>query len=58
MPGAISVNGLCIRVGVLRCHSAAITMKLRREVHEQEFSSLIQATEPCRTDTCHYQRLT
>ncbi|WP_323066403.1 aspartate-semialdehyde dehydrogenase [Aeromonas jandaei] len=45
-PGAISVNGLCIRVGVLRCHSAAITMKLKREVHEQEFSYLIQNAHP------------
>lgn len=45
-PGTISVNGLCVRVGVLRCHSAAITMKLKREVSEQEFACLIEDAHP------------
>ncbi|CDL85086.1 aspartate-semialdehyde dehydrogenase [Xenorhabdus szentirmaii] len=45
-PGTIPVNGLCVRVGVIRCHSAAITMKLKREVSEQEFASLVQDAHP------------
>ncbi|MBL0611606.1 aspartate-semialdehyde dehydrogenase [Aeromonas jandaei] len=45
-PGTISVNGLCVRVGVIRCHSAAITMKLKREVNEQEFARLIEDAHP------------
>ncbi|MDX7986189.1 aspartate-semialdehyde dehydrogenase [Xenorhabdus sp. 12] len=45
-PGTIPVNGLCVRVGVIRCHSAAITMKLKREVSEQEFASLVQNAHP------------
>ncbi|RCL01809.1 MAG: aspartate-semialdehyde dehydrogenase [Candidatus Tokpelaia sp. JSC085] len=40
-PGTIPVNGLCVRVGVIRCHSAAITMKLTRKVSEKEFASLV-----------------
>jgi len=45
-PGTIHVNGLCIRVGVIRCHSAAITMKLKREVDEPEFAHLVQSDHP------------
>ena len=45
-PGTIPVNGLCIRVGVIRCHSAAITLKLKREVSEAEFAELITHSHP------------
>lgn len=45
-PGTIAVNGLCVRVGVIRCHSAAITMKLKRDVSEEEFASLVKSAHP------------
>lgn len=45
-PGTIPVNGLCIRVGVIRCHSAAITLKLKREVSEEEFAQLVTHSHP------------
>ncbi|HIC7814671.1 TPA: aspartate-semialdehyde dehydrogenase [Enterobacter ludwigii] len=45
-PGTIPVNGLCIRVGVIRCHSAAITLKLKREVSEDEFAELVTHSHP------------
>lgn len=45
-PGAISVDGLCVRVGVLRCHSAAITMKLKRDITEDEFAELVSRDNP------------
>ena len=45
-PGTIPVNGLCIRVGVIRCHSAAITLKLKREVSEAEFADLVAHAHP------------
>ncbi|WP_370931103.1 aspartate-semialdehyde dehydrogenase [Bartonella sp. DGB1] len=45
-PGTIPVNGLCIRVGVLRCHSAAITMKLKRDISEEEFAALVKSAHP------------
>ncbi|HGW3765884.1 TPA: aspartate-semialdehyde dehydrogenase [Enterobacter cloacae] len=44
--GTIPVNGLCIRVGVIRCHSAAITMKLKREVDEAEFAKMVSDAHP------------
>lgn len=44
--GTIPVNGLCIRVGVIRCHSAAITLKLKREVSEEEFARLVTDSHP------------
>lgn len=44
--GTIPVNGLCIRVGVIRCHSAAITMKLKREVDEADFAKMVSDAHP------------
>lgn len=41
-PKTIQINGLCIRVGVICCHSAAITMKLKHEISEKEFADLSQ----------------
>lgn len=31
-PGSIPIDGLCVRVGAMRCHSQALTVKLRRDV--------------------------
>ena len=31
-PGSVPIEGLCIRVGSMRCHSQALTIKLRRDV--------------------------
>jgi len=31
-PGSLIVEGLCVRVGAMRCHSQALTIKLRRDV--------------------------
>lgn len=42
----IPVNGLCVRVGVIRCHSAAITLKLKRDVSESEFQALVTRSHP------------
>jgi aspartate-semialdehyde dehydrogenase len=40
-PGAVPVEGLCVRVGAMRCHSQALTIKLRRDVPLEEIESLI-----------------
>ena len=40
-PGAIPVEGLCVRVGAMRCHSQALTIKLRRDVPLDEIEALI-----------------
>ncbi|MBS3934534.1 MAG: aspartate-semialdehyde dehydrogenase [Sulfuritalea sp.] len=40
-PGSIPIDGLCVRVGALRCHSQGLTIKLRRDVPLDELSELI-----------------
>jgi aspartate-semialdehyde dehydrogenase len=42
-PGAVPIEGLCIRIGSMRCHSQALTIKLRRDVPLDEIESLIQS---------------
>jgi aspartate-semialdehyde dehydrogenase len=37
----IPVEGLCVRVGAMRCHSQALTLKLRRELPLEEIEALI-----------------
>lgn len=37
----IPVDGICVRVGAMRCHSQALTIKLRRELPMDEIESLI-----------------
>jgi aspartate-semialdehyde dehydrogenase len=39
--GSVPVEGLCIRVGSMRCHSQALTIKLRRDVPLEEIEALI-----------------
>jgi len=39
--GAVPIEGLCIRVGAMRCHSQALTMKLRRDVPLAEIESML-----------------
>jgi len=40
---AIPVDGQCVRVGALRCHSQALTIKLRKNVPLDEIERLIRA---------------
>ena len=40
-PGAIPIEGLCVRVGSMRCHSQALTIKLRRDVPLDEIEQRI-----------------
>ncbi len=37
----VAVDGLCVRVGAMRCHSQGLTMKLRRDVPLEEIESLL-----------------
>ncbi len=39
----IPVDGLCVRIGTMRCHSQAFTIKLRRDVPIAEIEELIAA---------------
>jgi aspartate-semialdehyde dehydrogenase len=37
----IPVDGFCVRIGAMRCHSQALTIKLRRDVPLAEVESLL-----------------
>ena len=38
----IPIDGLCVRVGAMRCHSQALTIKLRKEMSVEEIENLLQ----------------
>ena len=39
--GSIPVDGLCVRIGAMRCHSQGLTIKLKKEVPLDEVSEII-----------------
>jgi aspartate-semialdehyde dehydrogenase len=41
--GSIVVDGLCVRVGAMRCHSQALTIKLRKDLPLAEIERLLAA---------------
>ena len=41
--GGVPIEGLCVRVGAMRCHSQALTIKLRRDLPLEEITSLIES---------------
>ncbi|WP_407928001.1 aspartate-semialdehyde dehydrogenase [Herminiimonas arsenitoxidans] len=42
----IPVDGLCVRIGAMRCHSLALTIKLKRDVPLAEIESIIRSANP------------
>jgi aspartate-semialdehyde dehydrogenase len=40
-PGSIPIDGLCVRVGAMRCHSQALTIKLKKNVPLDEVTDII-----------------
>jgi aspartate-semialdehyde dehydrogenase len=42
----VAVDGLCVRVGAMRCHSQGLTIKLRRDVPLEEIESLLAHANP------------
>jgi aspartate-semialdehyde dehydrogenase len=38
---AIPIDGLCVRVGAMRCHSQALTIKLKKDVSIEEIEKII-----------------
>ncbi len=45
-PGSIPVDGLCVRVGAMRCHSQGLTIKLRRDVPLADLTDIIAQANP------------
>ncbi len=43
---AIPIDSLCVRVGAMRCHSQALTIKLRRDVPLDEIERIIASSTP------------
>ncbi|HBY63388.1 MAG TPA: aspartate-semialdehyde dehydrogenase, partial [Solibacterales bacterium] len=42
-PGSVIVEGICVRVGAMRCHSQALTFKLTKDVPLADIEALIAA---------------
>src|SRR5687767_11887052 len=42
----IPMDGICVRVGAMRCHSQALTIKLRRDVPLAEIEALLAQANP------------
>ncbi len=42
----IPVDGLCVRIGAMRCHSLALTIKLKADVPLSEIEALIKGGNP------------
>jgi aspartate-semialdehyde dehydrogenase len=42
----IPVEGICVRIGAMRCHSQAMTIKLRRDLPLEEIERLIAGGNP------------
>ena len=40
-PGSIPIDGLCVRIGAMRCHSQGLTVKLRKDVPLSDIESIL-----------------
>ena len=44
--GPIPIDGLCVRIGAMRCHSQALTIKLKKDVPLDEISDMLAKANP------------
>ncbi len=42
----IPIDGLCVRIGAMRCHSQALTIKLKKDVPLDEIEDMLRANNP------------
>jgi aspartate-semialdehyde dehydrogenase len=45
-PGHVPVESICVRIGAMRCHSQALTIKLTRDVPLADIETLIGSANP------------
>ena len=45
-PNTIPIDGLCVRIGAMRCHSQAMTIKLKRDVPMDEIVDMLGKANP------------
>ena len=43
---AVNIDGLCVRIGAMRCHSQALTMKLKRDIPVAEIEAILARGNP------------
>jgi aspartate-semialdehyde dehydrogenase len=43
---AVPIDGLCVRVGAMRCHSQALTIKLKKDVPLDEIDDMLRSANP------------
>ena len=43
---AVPVDGFCVRIGAMRCHSQALTFKLKKDVSVEDIEAMIAADNP------------
>jgi aspartate-semialdehyde dehydrogenase len=43
---AVPVDGFCVRIGAMRCHSQALTFKLKKDISTEEIEAMIAADNP------------
>ena len=45
-PGSIPIDGLCVRVGAMRCHSQGLTVKLKKDIPLKEIETILANDNP------------
>ncbi|MDR1349551.1 MAG: aspartate-semialdehyde dehydrogenase [Zoogloeaceae bacterium] len=45
-PGAIPIDGLCVRIGAMRCHAQALTIKLKKDAPLDEIADILAQANP------------
>ena len=45
-PDTIPIDGLCVRIGAMRCHSQALTIKLKQDVPMDEIEDMLSKANP------------
>jgi aspartate-semialdehyde dehydrogenase len=45
-PGTIPVDGLCVRIGAMRCHSQALTIHLKQDIPIDEIETILAEANP------------
>jgi aspartate-semialdehyde dehydrogenase len=45
-PAVIPIDSLCVRVGAMRCHSQALTIKLKRDVPLDDITQILASANP------------
>ena len=43
---AVPVDGICVRIGTMRCHSSALTIKLKKNIPLDEIEQMLAAANP------------